>query len=242
MNWSIYTNDVVSQDETAIEFLRNSSQWKFLIDKDLILFYTTKNGNDIYYSYEYKLKPFFDKDFNDFLKIIENAEERRAVEYFSRERYLGEYKNGGLWFFGIEKRKNSKNDILKVYFKAFYEKENGETLFDESFGNLIENCGISAMKIIMQEIYGLLQYGFELYMVGWNYDYITKKSKYKVYCKAKEECQKEEFSRAIQKMFSILNIDLINFEKEQELNLCGFCYGIVADQVSVNLYYKETRQ
>lgn len=244
---SFYVNNLLSGDDTALTFLHSTSQLSFLVDDSLVLFHSTKYSSDVKYSYEYKIRNISENDHRFFIiqNLLDKDCEKKAARYFALERKKDNYSNQGIWFIGFE-NKYSNYDCFKLYFKMFYENQEGSMLFfDEESLKIIAESGITIYKKLLINAEDYLKSGVHVYMVSWNYDKQSGKSKYKIYFIIPENTTAINVEKLLDKIFNFMSIKQSqreNVEKliqQNRLFFREFYIGCDTDGLmSINIYYK----
>ena len=177
---SVYFDNVKSADGDALKLLRLYPALSFLLKKNNLLFYTTQKNPQIEYSYEYKPKNLKGRRVKKFCSLW-TERSGALIRYFAKKRRAGKLVNQGVWFFGIERGKDTFT-VLKAYFKCFFENEKGDKVFyNDLYKNVCKNCGDERFAALIDKTFFMTQNGFNLYMIAFNENKKSGEIKYKLY-------------------------------------------------------------
>lgn len=199
-----YTNNVKSNDASALDYLMSVKELHFLADGKNILFNSTKKSNSINISYEYKLRSHLESNVYD--KIIglwKKHGSKDLIEFLSSKKNKEDFVNEGIYCLGFEypnERETIFNDaIQKIYFSTRYTNDIGDCIYDDfSFIKKIGECGISEFSFLSKEAHNYTVLGFHLYMLAWNWDKLKNISKYKMYFIVANEIDTKRFINQVE--------------------------------------------
>lgn len=236
----VYTDDIKGGNDEAVDYLKREKQLEFLAKDGLVLFHTRKSTDSVEASYEYKLGPLSDEEFERFVRLWErnSADQiRRLVKEAEKRVYC----------FGIEYPHGRKEDfdraVLKIYFSAWKDGACGEKIYDDKEFS-VKPANISEQFEHLKDIADkFVEMGFHFYMAAWNWDKATDVVKYKIYLINAENTCSESFWQAAEDFVGCeLKTKVNNMTKEDDLYLNGLALCLdTAGNRSVNIYFRQKK-
>jgi hypothetical protein len=233
-------------------YLKKLSPFAFLVDENYLLFYTSQIGERTQISYEYKIKSIspHDEKFATFSLPWHTGGTDKLLKYFSTQQQKQDTEYKGLYCFGIEyplgRAQKLEESILKVYFKTCFIGDNDNIIYDnEYFTGYISRCGLPKLCILSESAKKIIEYGYDVYMVSWNTDMLTKINDYKIYFHKKQKCDWGGLFKLL-KSFDICSPKLLDELGSEDLNniICPIGFALCVnteDKHRISFYYKERK-
>lgn len=238
-----YFNDTKKLNEDNIRFINDNSVLTDLNNNHLILFMTSKQGENVEFAYGYKLKPMsVDNPHIQNLLSFFGKNTREQIIYFSQKISRGDYSSEGVYFIGDELRKNNER-IKKIYFRCALENRgNGDILHDlEIIDSLLDNSKIKELIKIRDKTRFLLKRNFNYDMIAWNEYCSNETLGYKLYYIGKENEYAETINELVERVGITIDKAALDEElgKAKGLYLAHISYSISTDgKEELNLYFK----
>lgn len=242
-----YMNNIKSNDDSALNYLKSVRELSFLADGRNILFHSAKESVGINISYEYKLKNSLENNiYSGIFDLWQKHNSAELIKILSSKKEKENFFNEGVYWLGFEYPDGREtifdNAVQKIYFSTRYTNNIGDCVYDDFvFTDRIRECGIREFSFLSNEAHNYIALGFHLYMLAWNWDKLKNISKYKMYFIIADEIDTERFINQVEIYTSCKELSKKYYDilKNQNLYFQGIALCLDTKySKTVNVYFK----
>ena len=246
---SSYADSSKQNDQRALDYLKTIPQLTFLLDSRSLLFYTTMTDERTALSYEYKLCRYSARSqiTKKLSRIWSNCPAYPLVDYYAKTHVYKGLRTSGIYFFGIEYAQNCELSFdkakLKIYFKTYWDGENGVFFNSPYFNDYISKCGQAEFVRLSEISSQLVDAKAEVYLISWNWDKKNNNCAYKIYFLINENTNVDKMSEILRQNDCCPD-DQIEFATSKQvmsqLRLSGLAICLDSNaHMRTNFYYKQ---